>query len=69
MHVSETQTVVVELCQAALTLRGYGAPRVIEWREVTQPEADELLARDMARGCYWRIRPEDRTGAVTDPRD
>ncbi|MDY3555285.1 hypothetical protein R5W24_004426 [Gemmata sp. JC717] len=58
-----TTNVVVELCRSNSLGSAFRAPSLIEVREVTKAEADELIAKEMANGYYWRIQdPVDRTG-------
>jgi hypothetical protein len=52
--------VIVELCRTNLVWRGGGGfPQVIESREVSRDEADDLLALPMVNGYYWREVPPD----------
>ncbi len=54
--------VAIELCRRNSIGSTYRAPTVIEYREVSQEDASEMLAKEMANGYYWRIQPEDATG-------
>lgn len=51
----EEKTWLAELCQRNNSVRGHAEPRVIEWRTVTDDEADTLRALRMVHGYYWRL--------------
>jgi hypothetical protein len=61
--VTVTATVVIELCHSNSIGPRYYEPSVVEYRTVTQEEAAEAVRRPMANGFFWRLMPEDRTGA------